>query len=41
MIIPKLENILENQYIEAKTGTIMPSHICGDVVMNQWPNVFY
>ena len=41
IIIPKKDNIHVNLYFKAKTGTIMPSQICGDMVMNQWLHVFY
>ena len=41
MIIPNNDNILKNLYLKANTGTTMPSQICGDVVMDQWSNVFY
>ena len=41
VIIPINDNILKNLYLKANTGTTMPSQICGDVVMDQWSNVFY
>ena len=35
-----LKNKIENINFKAKIGPIMPLHLCRDMVMNQWPNVF-